>query len=266
MQDEQESRLDRILDSVLAFRPNVILLAATSSVPGAGAYFPTDRLPVRADIFNRVAWQLFTRTGTEIYAWLPVDRAGPDAATATNVYGALAQSVPFQGVSLGPIFLAGELSPGAPTSRVNRWDPRTPRQVREAQDRARLSERARLRMRLLDAVTRYRPVVKVLDVVDLPELRRPTEIGVDGVDYLAVRWDGSPAEAIRKLKDLKWLEGDHWGRLVYWSARGVPEEWRRVQAAGILNGVYCPDRLLDRPAELAAMSAVVGASTYPYRP
>ena len=266
LQEEEEARLGRILDSVLAFRPNVVLLAATSSVPGAGVYFPTDQLPVRADIFNRVAWQLFTRTGTEVFAWLPVERAGPDAATATAVYGALARSVPFQGVSMGPIFLAGELSPGAPSPSVNRWDPRTPRHVRQAQDRARLSERARLRLRLLDAVTRYRPVVKVLDVVDLPELRRPTEIAMDAVDYLAVRWDGSPAEAIRKLKDLKWLEGDHWGRLVYWSARGVPAEWRRVQAAGILNGVYCPDRLLDRPAELAAMSAVVGASTYPYRP
>jgi peptidoglycan/xylan/chitin deacetylase (PgdA/CDA1 family) len=266
LQDEQESRLDRILDSILAFRPNAILLAATSSVPGAGAYFPTDRLPVRADIFNRVAWQLFTRIGAEVFAWLPFEQAGPDVATATAVYGALAKSVPFQGVSMGPIFLAGELSPGAPTPGVSRWDPRTPRQVRRAQDRARLSERARLRLHLLDAVTRYQPVVKVLDVVDLPDLRRPTEIAADGVDYLAVRWNGSPAEAIRKLKDLKWLEGDHWGRLAYWSARGGPAEWRQVQAAGILNGVYCPDRLLDRPAELAAMSPVVGGSTYPYRP
>jgi hypothetical protein len=46
----------------------------------------------------------------------------------------------------------------------------------------------------------------------------------------------------------------------------VPDEWRQLRRAGLQNSIYCPDRLLDRPGELAAMSELAGASTYPYRP
>jgi peptidoglycan/xylan/chitin deacetylase (PgdA/CDA1 family) len=265
-EEEREARLGRVLDRVAAFRPNAIVLAAGSSTPDAGVYFPNDGLPVRADLLNRVAWQLFTRAGAEVYAWLPTEQAGRDPETASAVYGALARAVPFRGVGVGATFLAGGLSPAAPLAGPARWDPRTPRRVRQAQDRSRLPERARIDLRLLDAVTRYQPAVKVLDLVDLAQLRRPAEVASDAVDYLAVRWDGPPAEAIRTLRSLGWFEGDLWGRLVYWSSRGVPAEWRRIQGTGLVSGVYCPERLLDRPGELAAMSAVAGASSYPFRP
>ena len=265
-EEEQEARLGRILDRVHAFDPNMVLLAAGSAVPGAGVYFPTDRLPVRADLFSRTAWQLRGRAGAEVFAWLPADQVRGDADSMAAVYAAMAKSVPVAGVSLGPTFLTAGLSPSAGFAGVGRWDPRTPRRLRAAQDRTRLPEGARLDMRLLDALTRYQPTVKVLDVVDLPRLRGPAQVAIDAVDYLAVRWDGPPEEALRILKDQGWLEGDHWGRLVYWSARGVPAEWRRVQRAGLVNSIYCPDRLLDRPAELAAMSEVVGAASYPFRP
>jgi hypothetical protein len=38
----------------------------------AAVYFPNRHLPMRADLFSRVAWQLRTRCGVEVYAWLPV--------------------------------------------------------------------------------------------------------------------------------------------------------------------------------------------------
>jgi tetratricopeptide (TPR) repeat protein len=216
--------------------------------------------------YNRVAWQLFTQVGAEVYAWLPTEQAGRDPETTAAVYAALARSVPFRGVGMGPTFLAADLSPGPLSPGTSRWDPRTPRRVRAAQDRARLTERARLGLGRLDAVTRYQPAVQVLDMVDLQQLRPPAEVAVDAVDYIAVRWDGRPEEAIQKMKEQGWLEGDHWGRLVYWSSRGVPAEWRSVQRTGILNSVYCPDRLLDGTADLAAMSEVAGSATHPFRP
>lgn len=267
-EEEQEERLGRILDRIVTFRPSMVLLTAGSSVPGAGVYFPTDRLPVRADIFSRVVWQIFTRAGSEVYPWLPVDKAGPDVDTAVAVYGALARSVPFQGISIGE--LPGEPAPASARTGaeggLDRWDPRTPRRLRAGINRTPLSPRATDLLRLYDAVARYQPAVRVLDILDLSQLRRPTEMPVDAVDYVAVRWDGRPAEAIRRLKDLGWLEGDHWGRLVYMSARGVPAEWRRVQAAGVINNIYCPERLLDGPSDLAGMGGVAGAAWFPFRP
>lgn len=36
-----------------------------------GTYFPNPHLPVKAGIFSQVAWQLRTRAGVKIYAWMP---------------------------------------------------------------------------------------------------------------------------------------------------------------------------------------------------
>jgi peptidoglycan/xylan/chitin deacetylase (PgdA/CDA1 family) len=263
-EEDQDARLGRLLDRILAFRPNAVVLSTTSAVADGGAYFPTDRLPVRADIFSRAAWQIFTRTGAEIYAWLPLERLATDRDTAADLLRALAASVPFRGLTLGPV--AGDTAMPPSRGDLDRWDPRTPRRLRASVDRTSLPERAAFGLQMIDAASHLQPTLKILDVVEGAQLRRPAEAAVDAVDYVALRWDGAPAEAIRKLKDLGWLEKDHWGRLAYWSSRGVPAEWRRVQAAGVVNSVYCPERLLDGGQELAAMGEVAGGASFPFRP
>jgi biofilm PGA synthesis lipoprotein PgaB len=72
----QEENLSRLLDRVKAMGINTVFLQVSadpghSGVPSA-LYFPNRRLPVRADLFNRVAWQLRTRTGVAVYARLPL--------------------------------------------------------------------------------------------------------------------------------------------------------------------------------------------------
>ena len=73
---QQERNLDRLLDRVKAMGVNTVYLQAFADPDGDGntdaLYFPNRHLPVRADLFNRVAWQLRTRTGVKVYAWLPV--------------------------------------------------------------------------------------------------------------------------------------------------------------------------------------------------
>lgn len=73
---QQERNLDRLLDRIKALGINTVYLQAFADPDGDGAadalYFPNRRLPVRADLFNRVAWQLATRAGVKVYAWLPV--------------------------------------------------------------------------------------------------------------------------------------------------------------------------------------------------
>jgi len=55
---------------------NTVYLQAFADPDGDGnadgLYFPNRHLPMRADLFNRVAWQLKTRSGVAVYAWLPV--------------------------------------------------------------------------------------------------------------------------------------------------------------------------------------------------
>jgi len=47
-------------------------------------YFPNRHLPMRANLFSRVAWQLRTRVGVRVFAWMPVmGFTLPAAAQAT---------------------------------------------------------------------------------------------------------------------------------------------------------------------------------------
>ncbi len=73
---QQEANLSRLLERVLAIGPSSVFLQAFADPDGDGAadmlYFPNRHLPVRADLFNRVAWQLRTRTHVRVYAWMPV--------------------------------------------------------------------------------------------------------------------------------------------------------------------------------------------------
>jgi biofilm PGA synthesis lipoprotein PgaB len=73
---QQEANLSRLLDRVQAIGPRSVFLQAFADPDGDGVadsmYFPNRYLPMRADLFNRVAWQLRTRTGVQVYAWMPV--------------------------------------------------------------------------------------------------------------------------------------------------------------------------------------------------
>ncbi|KRG72635.1 hemin storage protein [Stenotrophomonas terrae] len=74
---EQQSRnLDALIERVKRIGPSHVYLQAFADPDGNGSadalYFPNRHLPMRADLFNRVAWQLKTRAEVQVYAWLPV--------------------------------------------------------------------------------------------------------------------------------------------------------------------------------------------------
>lgn len=73
---EQERNLSALLDRIQAIGPTTVYLQAFADPDGDGEadalYFPNRHLPVRADLFNRVAWQLETRVGVQVYAWMPM--------------------------------------------------------------------------------------------------------------------------------------------------------------------------------------------------
>lgn len=73
---QTERNLGALLDRVRSMKINTVYLQAYADPDGDGnaeaLYFPNRHLAVRADLFNRVAWQLKTRTGVKVYAWMPV--------------------------------------------------------------------------------------------------------------------------------------------------------------------------------------------------
>lgn len=73
---QQERNLGTLLDRIKLLQPTQVWLQAFSDPGGddsaSAVYFPNHLLPVRADLFSRVAWQLSTRCGVQVYAWMPV--------------------------------------------------------------------------------------------------------------------------------------------------------------------------------------------------
>lgn len=73
---QQARNLDKLVQRIYDLGVNTVFLQAFADPDGDGnvheLYFPNRWLPVRADLFNRVAWQISTRTRASVYAWMPV--------------------------------------------------------------------------------------------------------------------------------------------------------------------------------------------------
>lgn len=74
---QQEKNLGHLLERITATGVNTVYLQAFSDPDADGSadavYFPNRHMPMRADLFNRVAWQIRTRTPVKrLYAWMPM--------------------------------------------------------------------------------------------------------------------------------------------------------------------------------------------------
>jgi len=75
--DQLNKNLGELLERIKRVNANTVYLQAFADPDANGAadsvYFPNRHIPVRSDLFNRVAWQISTRTQVKrIYAWMPV--------------------------------------------------------------------------------------------------------------------------------------------------------------------------------------------------
>lgn len=114
-----DRNLDKLVQRIADLNIDTVFLQAFADPDGSGlvksVYFPNRLLPVRADLFNRVAWQLRNRANVKVYAWMPV--------------------------------LAVDLDPAI--ARVERWDPQTGKTAVDGKQYRRLSPfdpRARVRI------------------------------------------------------------------------------------------------------------------------
>lgn len=73
---QQDINIGKLVQRVADMGPNMVFLQAFADPKGDGLvhelYFPNRHLPMRANLFNRVAWQLQTRARVKVFAWMPV--------------------------------------------------------------------------------------------------------------------------------------------------------------------------------------------------
>ncbi|HDC4638860.1 TPA: poly-beta-1,6-N-acetyl-D-glucosamine N-deacetylase PgaB [Enterobacter cloacae] len=118
---QQTKNINTLIQRVYDMKISHVFLQAFSDPLGNGTinalYFPNRRLPVRADLFNFVAWQLQTRAGVKVYAWMPV--------LSFNLSPALPR-VQRRDRQTGQVRVATE-----PYTRLSPWDPQVRQQVTE---------------------------------------------------------------------------------------------------------------------------------------
>ncbi|MBP6018074.1 MAG: poly-beta-1,6-N-acetyl-D-glucosamine N-deacetylase PgaB [Burkholderiaceae bacterium] len=73
---QMERNLGAMVQRIADLQISTVFLQAYADPEGDGlvksVYFPNRHLPMRADLFNRAAWQLASRTTVDVYAWMPV--------------------------------------------------------------------------------------------------------------------------------------------------------------------------------------------------
>jgi biofilm PGA synthesis lipoprotein PgaB len=73
---QQEKNLGLLLERVKESGASTVYLQAFSDDDASGVakslYFNNRYLPVKADLFGRVSWQLKTRVGVRVFAWMPL--------------------------------------------------------------------------------------------------------------------------------------------------------------------------------------------------
>lgn len=74
--DQMERNLGQLVQRIADMQITTVFLQAFADPTGDGlarsVYFPNRHLPMRADLFNRAAWQLKSRAFVDVYAWMPV--------------------------------------------------------------------------------------------------------------------------------------------------------------------------------------------------
>jgi len=73
---QQERNIGRLVQRIYEMQISTVFLQAFADPDGSGlvreVYFANRLLPMRADLFDRVSWQLRTRAGVKVFAWMPV--------------------------------------------------------------------------------------------------------------------------------------------------------------------------------------------------
>lgn len=113
----QEANLSALLERIETLKPTHVFLQATTDARGDGvvdaAYFPNRSLPLRGDLFNRVAWQLASRVDVKVYALMPLTVPSLSDAEVVDLYTDLARFAAIDGlVFASPAPAAAGADPG----------------------------------------------------------------------------------------------------------------------------------------------------------
>lgn len=255
---EQDARLGRAIERARHLGLTGVLVDALSrdAQGGVRTWFPSREIESSGDWLSRVAWQMQSRAGIEVYARLPHRAAlaalGGDPRRMRRLYEDLGAAVPLSGWLLEGEPVPADTQPGAPAdwavlARRRAWlqgvgPDDLPSQAFAALDAARPGLRL---LWLAPAGSQAVHPLADLSLMPLALDAARTAAQPGPVDARAARWfelrSGASSDALAT------------------AARAF------VRAGGVSFG-WCPDDALADMPEAARIAPGVSAATFPARP
>ena len=259
----QDDALGALIERLRALGADTVVLDAHAALPASDAplgdvYFPTPQRPIRADLLSRVAWQVRTRAGSEVYLHLPVDSAAAAVGepSVPGLFADLARHVPSDGIAI-------EMSPPAGTPVAGNL-PGDVRARRAALDLTALDPESRRGLEAYRSAAAIDPRLRLM--IFLRDPAGPPDWADIGL--LPPQKGASQTGALaRRLRADGWLRSDASRRIAFSlpSDRGSQVgAIREAQRAGASAIALCPGQpLLPASPDLAA---AFSAAVYPYKP
>jgi len=268
--ESTDERLGRAIERLRTMGSTAVIVDAVSrseAGQASHAWFPTNALPVKADLLSRIVWQLQTRAGVEVHVRLPgiqgtkVQMGDPEKSL--TLHRDLGANVPLSGLFVDDTPSLARLAPNTNASAGLPWE------TRAARDRISvdvLPTPERTAIQAFREVQRYRPWASLTLVTDEPEQG-------SGIADLVLQNIQMPLEGKSPVlaSDLKLREtiSSRSGIWLTGHAPPAPEMLRNTarqyqQLGGTTMG-WCPDSAV---ADLPAAREVepdVSASTFPVR-
>jgi peptidoglycan/xylan/chitin deacetylase (PgdA/CDA1 family) len=230
------------------------------------AWFPTDALPVKADILSRIVWQLQTRAGVEVHVRVPggqTMKSTENSASALTLFRDLGASVPLSGLFIDDAPALARLAPAETTFAGQPWETRTARD-RIAVDSLQPPER--MAIQAFREVQRFRPWANLTLVTDEPNqisgiadlTLQNIQIPADGKSPI-LSSDQKLQETVSRRSGI-WLTGQ---------TPPAPEMLRatsrRYQRLGGTALGWCPDSSVADLPIAREVEPDVSAATFPVR-
>ena len=270
---EFDRRLGLAIERLRTLGTTHVILEALHFDAGSGrasAWFPSARLPTRADALNRISWQLRTRAGVSPIVDTRLARlAGQlDDASVVQVHAELGRLVPVDGLFLEA---PGWAAPAPPTAQTLD-SPAAIREARRASDASRLQGLAHLSFESFRAIERFRPELTLVTLERVAPGAPPSPFA--DLQMHAVKADlGSVREWGRALRQSGLLETRaSRRRLGAWIEPDAAPEAntlvplvRALQVSGSASIGWAADLMLENRPDADLVAPTVSGATFPAR-
>lgn len=252
--NQANEKLGALVQQIADLQISAVILDAAhkpdpSTTSPVEVYFPNRYLPMRADLFNRVAWQLRSRAFVDVYAYLPANLAMSPGFNSQNLPGL------YEDLARYAIFTGLVIEDNESGSALARPDaaPLNDRVVQQV--KAMRGQETRVAHWLhLDPqhsagqqLNRVNEALAQADLVLLSAGKLTDIKKLDAVAALALRTAASPERLVITLDPDNTLAS----------------QMRQLHARGVRSYAYTPDTInLQRP-ELQAIRPVLSNAWYP---